>query len=69
MTNKEADQPVRCQKNEESLISMYRSRLTGSTGTSTGKKKALPVPSMIHTDHNYSKNSSFGIQSQSIFVC
>jgi hypothetical protein len=46
MTNEGADQPVQCQKNEESLIPV-RSGLTGSTGT--GKKKALPVPSMTQT--------------------
>jgi hypothetical protein len=36
MTNEGADKPVRCQKNEESLIPVYRpvrSGLTGSTGS------------------------------------
>jgi hypothetical protein len=51
MTNEGADQPVRCQKNEESLIPVYRSGLTGSTGT--GKEKALLVPSMIRTHTTY----------------
>jgi hypothetical protein len=52
MTNEGADQPVRCQKNEESLIPVYRpvrSGLTSSTGTSTDKEKALPVPSLTRT--------------------
>jgi hypothetical protein len=53
MTNEGTDLPVRCQKNEESLIPVYRpvrSGLTGSTSTGTGKEKNLPVPSLAPCD-------------------
>ncbi len=52
MTNEGADQPVRCQKNEESLIPVYRpvrSGLTGSTGS-------------IYDLHSRGKDSFAGIR-------